>query len=91
MLVKIPTAAGTNNNVHATCVPMMNDQMPPNFSVPPPLVMPWRPRLMELPVAFSAGSSPIITAATRASSSAYATVTGSSLRSTQKGRASPMI
>ena len=89
--MKIPTAAGTNSSVHATCAPMMNDQMPPNPIVPPVLVIPCSPRWTDTPVAFSAGSRPISAAATSASSSAYAMVAGSSVRSTQNGRSSPVI
>ena len=51
---------------------MMNDQMPPNFIVPPVLVIPCSPCWTDVPVALSAGSRPISAAATSASSSAYA-------------------
>jgi len=87
----MPTAAGTNSSVHATCAPTMNDQMPPNFIVPPVLVIPCSPRWMDAPVAFRAGSRPMSAAATSASSSAYASVAGSSRKSTQNGRPSPII
>ena len=70
VVVKIPTAAGTNSSVNATCAPMMNDQMPPNFIVPPVPVIPCSPRWTDAPVAFNAGSRPIRAAATSASSSA---------------------
>ncbi|HMD36523.1 MAG TPA: hypothetical protein VKH42_16235 [Vicinamibacterales bacterium] len=89
--MKIPTAAGTNSSVQATCAPTMNDQMPPNAIVPPVLVISCSPTRIETRVAFSAGSRLIIAVATSASSSAYAMVTGSSVRSTQNGRPSPMI
>ena len=65
--------------------------MPPNFIVPPVLVILAVPRWTDAPVAFSAGSMLIIAVATSASSSAYATVTGSSFRSTQNGRPSTAI
>ena len=39
----MPTAAGTNSSVKATWAPMMNDQMPPNFIVPPAIVVPCSP------------------------------------------------
>ena len=84
-LLAIPTAAGRNSSANDTCAPMMNDHTPPNLIVPPVPVITCSPRWMDAPVAFSAGSKPIMGAAMRASRNAYATVRGSSARSTQNG------